>query len=175
MVSVKNSCEFVNLLDDQEIESGDLPTSFDVESMYTNIPVDDAIQALQFTLGRHVEIFIEHEVKSVARFCVHAVAHMQERPVGPYRRVYSNTKQPARIFVTKDRLVQDTRWIGLMSNAYLAIGTIAWFPPEDGGGCLGAVLVGLCEEVLGAPPCHFDGPLLSFCPSCDEDKKGGRT
>ncbi|VEL40496.1 unnamed protein product [Protopolystoma xenopodis] len=57
MVSLKtrSSCENeVNPL----LQSGNLLVSFDVESMYTNISVDEAIRARQCTLYQHAEILM---------------------------------------------------------------------------------------------------------------------
>ncbi|VEL32710.1 unnamed protein product [Protopolystoma xenopodis] len=62
-VSVKNSCEFVTLVDEQEIQSWNLLVNFDVE--YTKIPVDDVKQDLQSTLDQHPEILASTKLCSV--------------------------------------------------------------------------------------------------------------
>ena len=48
---VKNSAEFAERIRKEPVKEGDLMVSFDITSLFTNVPVDDALQSISFLLS----------------------------------------------------------------------------------------------------------------------------
>src|SRR5699024_10003933 len=47
---VKNSTHFVELISDVRLDPGDILVSFDVVSLFTNVPVEDAVEIIKQNL-----------------------------------------------------------------------------------------------------------------------------